>query len=171
MFLFKIISSCCPIFAPDFTLSISQAIKESMVMILIHHIANLLMIVPLFVTGAIWNQLEYEGISSILSAENVFAKHQENIINEVNIFEKEEEAVSLLTMLEWMMPLGIHITSLLDVFLAIVYQKYFHPWRRILVGDVVKEWILRMAFVCRNPRKRLKKCQEHLSKRWAKCRG
>ena len=69
----------------------------------------------------------------------MFAKHQENIINEVNIFEKEEEAVSLLTMLEWMMPLGIHITSLLDVFLAIVYQKYFHPWRRILVGDVIKE--------------------------------
>ena len=83
--------------------------------------------------------LKYEVISVSLSAKNVFAKHQENIVNEVNIFEKEEEAVSLLTMLEWMMPLGIHLTSLLDVFLALVYQKYFHPWRRILVGDVVKK--------------------------------
>ena len=60
-------------------------------------------------------------------------------MNEVNIFEKEEEAVSLLTMLEWMMPLVIHLTSLVDVFLALIYQKYFHPWRRILVGDVVKK--------------------------------
>ena len=31
----------------------SQAMKESMVMILIHHIANLLLLVPLFVTGLI----------------------------------------------------------------------------------------------------------------------
>ena len=71
-------------------------------------------------------------ISSFLSAKNVYAKHQENIVNGVNIFEKEEEAVSLLTMLEWTMPLVIHIASLLDVLLAIGYQKYFHPWRRIL---------------------------------------
>ena len=74
----------------------------------------------------------FEVISFSLSAKNVFAKHQENIMNGVNIFEKEEEAVSLLTMLEWLMPLVIHITSLVDVFLALGYQKYFHPWRRIL---------------------------------------
>ena len=58
--------------------------------------------------------------------------------------EKEEEAVSLLAMLEWTMPLVIHLTSGFDVFLALVYQKYFHAWRRILappepeVGKVQK---------------------------------
>ena len=123
--------------------ALSQAMKESMVMILIHHIANLLMLVPLFVTGANEN-LSSEVIASSLSAKNVFAKHEENIANGVNIFEKEEEAVSLLAMLEWTMPLVIHLTSGFDVFLALVYQKYFHPWRRILappepeVGKVQK---------------------------------
>ena len=133
-----LISNLCSCFD-----ALSQAIKESLVMILIHHIANLLMLVPLFVTGAIGN-LTYEVIAFSLSAKNVFAKHEENIIDEVNIFEKEEEAVSLLAMLEWTMPLVIHLASLFDVFLALVYQKYFHPWRRILappepeVGKVQK---------------------------------
>ena len=66
----------------------------------------------------------------------MFAKQQENIINGMNIFEKEEEAVALLTKLEWVMPLAIHLASLFDVFLALVYQKFFHPWRRILAHQV-----------------------------------
>ena len=67
----------------------------------------------------------------------MFAKHQENIINGMNIFEKEEEAVALLTELEWVMPLAIHLASLFDVSLALVYQKFFHPWRRILAHHQV----------------------------------
>merc|ERR1712173_204519 len=89
--------------------------KENLVMILIHYFVNLCMLAPLFVT-----------------AENVYARHQENINAGLNIFDKEKEVVSMLTTLEWAMPLTIHLASILDILLAFVYRKYLHPWRRIL---------------------------------------
>ena len=66
------------------------------------------------------------------SAENVYRRHQENINAGLNIFDKEKEVVSMLTTLEWAMPLAIHLASILDILLAFVYRKYLHPWRRIL---------------------------------------
>ena len=67
----------------------------------------------------------------------VNAKHQANINLGVNIFEKEEQAISLLMNLVWVMPVVVHAGSLLDVILTILFQKYFHPWRRILKFKVI----------------------------------
>ena len=62
----------------------------------------------------------------------MYARHQENINAGLNIFDKEKEVVSMLTTMEWAMPLAIHLASILDILLAFVYRKYLHPWRRIL---------------------------------------
>ena len=37
-----------------------------------------------------------------------------------------------LTLLSWAMPLMVFSTSLLDTLLMVLYQKWLHPWRRIL---------------------------------------
>ena len=104
--------------------------KENLVMILLHYFVNLFMLGPLFVTGDFWKPAKSD--STFFSAENVYTRHQENINAGLNIFDKEKEVVSMLTTMEWAMPLTIHLASILDILLAFVYRKYLHPWRRIL---------------------------------------
>ena len=38
----------------------------------------------------------------------------------------------MLTLLSWAMPLMVVSTSYLDTLLMVLYQKWLHPWRRIL---------------------------------------
>ena len=38
----------------------------------------------------------------------------------------------MLTLLSWAMPVMVVSTSLLDTLLMVLYQKWLHPWRRIL---------------------------------------
>ena len=48
------------------------------------------------------------------------------------VFKEETEALDLLTLLSWAMPLMVFSTSILDTLLMLLYQKWLHPWRRIL---------------------------------------
>ena len=49
-------------------------------------------------------------------------------------FPEEEKARDLLSYLRWVAPLVILLASLVDLVLVTLYQKCFHPWRRILAG-------------------------------------
>ena len=64
------------------------------------------------------------------SAWNVSKRHQ-LIEPHLNVFKEETEALELLTLLSWAMPLMVYSTSLLDILLMVVYQKWLHPWRGI----------------------------------------
>ena len=49
-----------------------------------------------------------------------------------NVFKEETEALELLTLFSWAMPLMVYSTSLFDTLLMVVYQKWLHPYRGIL---------------------------------------
>ena len=65
------------------------------------------------------------------SAWNVSKRHQ-LIEPHLNVFKEETEALELLTLLSWAMPLMVYSTSVLDTLMMVLYQKWLHPWRRIL---------------------------------------
>ena len=99
-----------------------MVIKESLIITLIHHLANLGLLVPLFVTG----QSEIKVFLHPVKSFGKYGKHLANINTGANIFEEEEEeAVSLLTTLVWLMTLSSTLPPFLT--LTIIYQKYFHP--------------------------------------------
>ena len=52
--------------------------------------------------------------------------------DEDNNRQEEEEARALLNCLSWAVPLAVLLASLVDLVLVALYQKFFHPWRRIL---------------------------------------
>ena len=61
----------------------------------------------------------------------MYKRHQ--LIAEVlTVFKEEEKALALLTKLSWTMPLMVYTTTLLDILLMVVYQRWLHPWRRII---------------------------------------
>ena len=56
-------------------------------------------------------------------------------------FPEEEKAKDLLNYLSWMAPLVALLASLADLVLIVVYQKYLHPWRRILIEEEFVEQV------------------------------
>ena len=54
-------------------------------------------------------------------------------------FPEEEKAKELLDYLSWVAPLVTFLASLADLGLVYLYQKSFHPWRRILADDAGDE--------------------------------
>ena len=48
-------------------------------------------------------------------------------------FPEEEKAKELLDYLSWVAPLVTFLASIADLGLVVLYQKSFHPWRRIPV--------------------------------------
>ena len=54
------------------------------------------------------------------------------MLDEGYAFPEEEDAASMLFTLSWVLPVIIAISALVDLLLVFVYQKFFHPWRRIL---------------------------------------
>ena len=54
-------------------------------------------------------------------------------------YPEEEEARDLLNCLSWAVPLVVLLASLVDLVLVALYQKVFHPWRRILAGGEYAE--------------------------------
>ena len=69
----------------------------------------------------------------IFAAWNVHKRHQLIEQWQFMIFEEEADALDLLTLLSWKMPLTVFSTSVLDALLMVLYQKWLHPWRMILV--------------------------------------
>ena len=54
-------------------------------------------------------------------------------------FPEEKKAKELLDYLSWVAPLVTFLASLADLGLVYLYQKSFHPWRRILADDAGDE--------------------------------
>ena len=50
----------------------------------------------------------------------------------IGTFAKEDEAYDLLTKLRWLLPILVISFAVVDLFLAVVYLKWLHPWRVIL---------------------------------------
>ena len=50
----------------------------------------------------------------------------------INQLDIEHQKLTKLPLLSWAMPLMVFSTSLLDTLLMVLYQKWLHPWRRIL---------------------------------------
>ena len=49
------------------------------------------------------------------------------------IFKEEYRALERLALISWAMPVGVVVTSMMDFVFVIAFQKWLHPWRRILV--------------------------------------
>ena len=56
-------------------------------------------------------------------------------------FREEEKAKNLLNYMSWMAPLVTLLASLADLVLILVYQRCFHPWRRILAEEEFVELV------------------------------
>ena len=76
-----------------------------------------------------------------------FAAKNANIRQEVlthpetgsKIFSEEIFAVERLASISWVLPLAIVASSLVDLFMVVAFQKWFHPWRRIIAKPKVEE--------------------------------
>merc|ERR1712037_699473 len=91
-----------------------SVLSETVGMIGLQMLSNLLMLVPIFVTTS-----------------NVREKHL-LLRDNIGTFPKEDEAFDLLTRLSWQLPIFVITSALLDLILAFVYLKWLHPWRIIL---------------------------------------
>ena len=49
------------------------------------------------------------------------------------IFQEEYTALERLALVAWALPVGVVVSSMLDIVFVIAFQKWLHPWRRILV--------------------------------------
>ena len=58
-------------------------------------------------------------------------RHSALVLN-IGTYAKEDEAYELLKILSVSLPFVIMVTSVLDILLAGVYLKWFHPWKIIL---------------------------------------
>ena len=54
------------------------------------------------------------------------------------IFNEEYRALERLALISWAIPVGVVVSSMLDLVFVIGFQKWLHPWRRILVEKRIK---------------------------------
>jgi hypothetical protein len=66
-----------------------------------------------------------------LPAATVRARHH-TILPAIGALPEEQAAYARLTLLRWLAPLAVLLTSLLDLLLVGLYMSYAHPWRGIL---------------------------------------
>ena len=51
----------------------------------------------------------------------------------------------MLTLLSWAMPIMVFSTSLLDILLMVLYQKWLHPWTRLLAK--VSASLIKLSYI------------------------
>ena len=61
----------------------------------------------------------------------VWRKHSKEI-DAGHVFPEEKEAIDLLCLLSWVMPIIVVTSSFVDLWMVFYFQKSLHPWRRIL---------------------------------------
>ena len=61
-------------------------------------------------------------------------KHQD-LLDQGYAFPEEKQAASMLLTFSWIMPIIVAVSAFTDLLLIFVYQKMFHPWRRILAEN------------------------------------
>merc|ERR1719458_2365007 len=95
-------------------------LNETVGMIGLQMLSNLLMLVPIFVTTS-----------------KVREKHL-TLRDNIGTFAKEDEAFDLLNRLSWQLPIFFVVSAILDLVLAFVYLKWLHPWKIILQEEPEK---------------------------------
>ena len=80
-----------------------------------------------------------------IAAFNVREKHL-TLRNNLRTFAKEDEALDLLTRLNWELPIFVISSAMIDLLLAVVYLKWLHPWK-IILQDVSSKSLL---FLCQH---------------------
>merc|ERR550517_811453 len=91
-----------------------SVLTETVGMVGLQMLSNLLMLGPIFVTTS-----------------KVREKHLA-LRDNIGTFAKEDETFDLLTRLSWQLPIFVIASAILDLALAFVYLKWLHPWKIIL---------------------------------------
>ena len=105
---------------------------ENFIMILLQFISHLLMVIPFYVTGESFLSWWENQTNFRLFTEKNTKERQNLLMGKVQVFDQEFEALERLALIRWLLPLAIVVTSLIDLFMVIAFQKWFHPWRRII---------------------------------------
>jgi hydrogenase-4 membrane subunit HyfE len=103
-------------------------LRETGAVAALHLLSNLLLLVPVWVTGG---RQPVPLAHSILSAFKVWERHL-TIDPVIGSFQKEKEALATVTLLSWLLPTIVVTSSLVDLGLATVYSLWAHPWAEIL---------------------------------------
>merc|ERR1711963_417219 len=98
-----------------------SVLYETIGMIGLQMISNLLLLGPVFVT-----------------THKVTEKHLA-LRDNIGTYEEEDKAFNLLTWLSWHLPVFVVASALLDLLLAVVYLKWLHPWKIILQEEEVED--------------------------------
>jgi len=92
-------------------------LSEMLLMTALQYITNLMLLIPLFVTGY-----------------NVKVRH-ELLSGAIGTFEEENTAYLLVSWLLWVLPMTVTIAALMDAILVYGYLKWAHPWAGILAEN------------------------------------
>ena len=106
---------------------------ESCVMILLQFVSHILMVIPFWVTGDSFKSRTIL-ICSFFAAKNANVRQDALSHPETGgkTFKEENEAVEWLASVSWGFPLAIVATSVIDLVMVVAFQKWLHPWRRII---------------------------------------
>ena len=106
---------------------------ETVMMILIQFGFNLLMAVPLWITGESQEVLENIIIFLIiLVPEQKVAERHFLLLATIGVYQEETDAYNLIYILCRLHPIILLIFTLTDILLVHLYQTHGHPWARIL---------------------------------------
>merc|ERR1712107_593132 len=98
-----------------------SVLYETIGMIGLQMISNLLLLGPVFVTTY-----------------KVTEKHVA-LRDNIGTYEEEDKAYDLLTWLSWHLPVFVVASALLDLLLGFVYLKWLHPWKIILQEEEIED--------------------------------
>ena len=112
-----------------------QAWREMVSMEIITWLSNILLVMPLMVTGQFFIILliqyyTYDLFTGVKIRERHFL-----IMATVGAFEEEIHAFNIATVLMWVLPFCVTVVSLLDLALFHLYNMRYHPWKLMLVDD------------------------------------
>ena len=112
--------------------------QETFWMTLLQMCSNLLLLVPLLVTGGKILGNSYSLAINSSPASKVSEKHTVLVLN-IETYPEEDTAFKLLNNLSIALPLLVVITWVIDALLATAYLKWFHPWQ-IILQEVTRLW-------------------------------
>ena len=59
----------------------------------------------------------------------------------IGTFPEEDDGLEMIEKLSWILPITILMGSFLDTILVVVYMKFVHPWRDILISELKSDMI------------------------------
>ena len=71
------------------------------------------------------------------------------LLDNIGTFAEEDEAFDLLTLLTWLLPVIIIVSTIFDLVLAVVYLKWLHPWK-IILQEVCYQPLVFFSKLCVN---------------------